>query len=53
MKNEAERQEYVLNDVGMIYNGDYNNVVNRPWNYGQARSYTVLLIFEFLEYLCF
>ncbi|KAF4087813.1 hypothetical protein AMELA_G00075550 [Ameiurus melas] len=38
LKNEEERQEYVLNDVGMIYNGDYNNIGSRPWNYGQFQS---------------
>ncbi|XP_047014934.2 coagulation factor XIII A chain [Ictalurus punctatus] len=38
LKNEEERQEYVLNDVGMIFNGDYNNIGSRPWNYGQFQS---------------
>ncbi|KAK3571138.1 hypothetical protein QTP86_003097 [Hemibagrus guttatus] len=40
LENEDERKEYVLNNVGIIYNGDYTNINKRPWNYGQARSYT-------------
>ncbi|XP_043081664.1 coagulation factor XIII A chain-like [Puntigrus tetrazona] len=35
MPNESERQEYVMNDVGVIYNGEFNNVTSRSWNYGQ------------------
>ncbi|XP_046702172.1 coagulation factor XIII, A1 polypeptide a, tandem duplicate 1 isoform X2 [Silurus meridionalis] len=38
LADEGKRQEYVLNDVGMIYNGDYANVGNRPWNYGQFQE---------------
>ncbi|TSK16040.1 Coagulation factor XIII A chain [Bagarius yarrelli] len=37
LSSESDRKEYVLNDVGMIYTGDYVNISNRPWNYGQAR----------------
>ncbi|XP_067291170.1 coagulation factor XIII A chain-like [Pseudorasbora parva] len=33
--NEADRQEYVLNDVGIIYNGEFNNITTRSWNFGQ------------------
>lgn len=35
MPNEAERQEYVMNDVGTIYNGEINDISFRSWNYGQ------------------
>ncbi|XP_057178198.1 coagulation factor XIII A chain-like [Triplophysa rosa] len=35
MEKEEDRQEYVLNDVGVIYNGEFNNVTVRSWNYGQ------------------
>ncbi|KAK2854537.1 hypothetical protein Q7C36_006406 [Tachysurus vachellii] len=38
LENEEERQEYVLNNVGMIFTGDYTNVNKRPWNYGQFQS---------------
>nr|XP_055038539.1 coagulation factor XIII A chain-like [Misgurnus anguillicaudatus] len=35
MEKDEDRQEYVLNDVGIIYNGDHDNVTSRSWNYGQ------------------
>ncbi|MGH0124196.1 UNVERIFIED_CONTAM: hypothetical protein FKN15_054119 [Acipenser sinensis] len=35
LDNEAERNEYVLNDVGTIYYGEASNVETRPWIFGQ------------------
>uniref|UniRef100_A0AAX7V4T7 protein-glutamine gamma-glutamyltransferase n=1 Tax=Astatotilapia calliptera TaxID=8154 RepID=A0AAX7V4T7_ASTCA len=35
LPNEAERQEYVLNDEGVIYQGSSSSVVDRPWTFGQ------------------
>ncbi|XP_059380055.1 coagulation factor XIII A chain-like [Carassius carassius] len=32
---EEDRQEYVMNDVGIIYNGEFNNISYRSWNFGQ------------------
>ncbi|XP_077101534.1 coagulation factor XIII A chain-like [Siphateles boraxobius] len=32
---ESDRQEYVMNDVGIIYNGEFNNITSRSWNFGQ------------------
>ncbi|XP_052398274.1 coagulation factor XIII A chain-like [Carassius gibelio] len=35
MDNEEDRQEYVMNDVGTIFNGDYKDITSRSWNFGQ------------------
>uniref|UniRef100_A0A8C2EZU8 protein-glutamine gamma-glutamyltransferase n=1 Tax=Cyprinus carpio TaxID=7962 RepID=A0A8C2EZU8_CYPCA len=35
MDKEEDRQEYVMNDVGTIYNGEFNNITSRSWNFGQ------------------
>ncbi|XP_067233800.1 coagulation factor XIII A chain-like [Chanodichthys erythropterus] len=35
MPRETDRQEYVMNDVGVIYNGEFNNITTRSWNFGQ------------------
>lgn len=35
LPNEAERQEYVLNDEGVLYLGSSSAVVERPWTFGQ------------------
>ncbi len=38
MDKEEDRQEYVMNDVGTIYNGEFNNITSRSWNFGQVGS---------------
>uniref|UniRef100_A0A674JWN6 Protein-glutamine gamma-glutamyltransferase 4 n=1 Tax=Terrapene triunguis TaxID=2587831 RepID=A0A674JWN6_9SAUR len=35
MPNDTERLEYVLSDTGYIYVGSIQNIVGRPWNFGQ------------------
>ncbi|KAH0617944.1 hypothetical protein JD844_016736 [Phrynosoma platyrhinos] len=35
LDDERERQEYVLNDLGVIFYGDPENIRSRSWNYGQ------------------
>ncbi|KAA0704900.1 Coagulation factor XIII A chain [Triplophysa tibetana] len=35
MSKQSDRQEYVLNDVGVIFNGEFTDMSSRPWNYGQ------------------
>ncbi|KAM5299174.1 coagulation factor XIII A chain [Ctenodactylus gundi] len=35
LENEREREEYVLNDIGVIFYGDFNDIKSRSWSYGQ------------------
>ncbi|XP_007933535.1 coagulation factor XIII A chain [Orycteropus afer afer] len=35
LDDEREREEYVLNDIGVIFHGDVKDIKNRSWNYGQ------------------
>ncbi|KAK2534137.1 F13a1 [Columba guinea] len=35
MDDEKEREEYVLNDVGIVFHGNINDIKLRSWSYGQ------------------
>ncbi|KAM6169268.1 protein-glutamine gamma-glutamyltransferase 4-like [Rhynchocyon petersi] len=35
MPNEEERTEYILNDSGYVYMGDFRSIQEKPWNFGQ------------------
>lgn len=35
MDDAKEIEEYVMNDVGVIFHGELNNIKRRPWEYGQ------------------
>ncbi|XP_077892860.1 coagulation factor XIII A chain-like [Ictidomys tridecemlineatus] len=35
LDNENEREQYVLNDIGVIFYGDFNDIKSRSWSYGQ------------------
>ncbi|XP_067303182.1 coagulation factor XIII A chain [Pseudorasbora parva] len=35
MDDEEEREECVMNELGIIYHGAYDDVSERAWNYGQ------------------
>ncbi|CAH1780527.1 unnamed protein product, partial [Owenia fusiformis] len=37
--DEAERQEYILNETGRIWIGSSKNNRGRPWLFGQVRLY--------------
>ncbi|KAM4565524.1 coagulation factor XIII A chain [Fundulus diaphanus] len=41
LDDEVERQECVMNEMGIIYHGAYEDVSERNWNYGQF-NYGVL-----------
>ncbi|KAM9067953.1 protein-glutamine gamma-glutamyltransferase 5 isoform 2-T2 [Sarcophilus harrisii] len=38
MESEPQRQEYIMNDHGFIYQGNKNWIRPCPWNYGQINS---------------
>ncbi|NWI45986.1 F13A factor, partial [Picathartes gymnocephalus] len=35
LDNEKEREEYVLNDVGIVFHGNVEDIKSRSWSYGQ------------------
>ncbi|XP_076828889.1 coagulation factor XIII A chain [Brachyhypopomus gauderio] len=35
LNDEEEREECVMNELGVIYHGSYDDVAERSWNYGQ------------------
>ncbi|KAM9233961.1 coagulation factor XIII A chain [Dugong dugon] len=35
LDDEREREEYVLNDIGVIFHGEFKDIKNRSWSYGQ------------------
>ncbi|KAM3922476.1 protein-glutamine gamma-glutamyltransferase 5-like [Leptodactylus fuscus] len=35
LEDEAQRQEYVMNEYGLLYQGSKDFVVTTPWNFGQ------------------
>ncbi|XP_039081369.1 coagulation factor XIII A chain, partial [Hyaena hyaena] len=35
LDDDKEREEYVLNDIGVIFYGDFNDIKSRSWSYGQ------------------
>lgn len=41
MDEEEEREEYVLNDLGVIFYGDPENIRSRSWNYGQVNPFEI------------
>ncbi|KGL78475.1 Protein-glutamine gamma-glutamyltransferase 4, partial [Tinamus guttatus] len=47
MAGDAERNEYVLNDMGYIYVGSADHIRGRPWNFGQFED----LVLESCMYL--
>ena len=49
MSDEAAREEYVLNDTGRIYVGSINNVMGRPWIFGQFDDTMLLAALYLLD----
>lgn len=44
LDNEKEREEYVLNDIGVIFYGDFNDIKSRSWSYGQVSHLTFVIV---------
>ncbi|XP_066480855.1 protein-glutamine gamma-glutamyltransferase 5 [Tiliqua scincoides] len=49
LESEAERQEYVLNEEGLIYQGNKNWIHPSPWNYGQFEEEMVDICLKLLD----
>nr|XP_033791154.1 coagulation factor XIII A chain [Geotrypetes seraphini] len=41
LNDEKEREEYVLNDIGVIFHGDVDGIKYRSWEYGQFEEGTL------------
>uniref|UniRef100_A0A8C3YC67 protein-glutamine gamma-glutamyltransferase n=1 Tax=Catagonus wagneri TaxID=51154 RepID=A0A8C3YC67_9CETA len=48
LDSEPQRQEYVVNDYGFIYQGNKNWIRPCPWNYGQFEENIVDICLELL-----
>ncbi|NWI90893.1 EPB42 protein, partial [Pitta sordida] len=48
LPNEAQRQEYILNQDGVIYWGTENAVVAQPWDFGQFEEVIVDICFTLM-----
>lgn len=49
LPKSADRDEFVLNEVGKIYGGSHNRVNGRPWIFGQFRDSVLPAICHILE----
>ncbi|XP_040824966.1 protein-glutamine gamma-glutamyltransferase 5 isoform X2 [Ochotona curzoniae] len=49
LDSEPQRQEYVVNDYGFIYQGNKNWIRPCPWNYGQFEDNIVDICLELLD----
>ncbi|XP_053572555.1 protein-glutamine gamma-glutamyltransferase E-like [Bombina bombina] len=49
MANQAEREEYVLSEFGLIYMGEPNNPNGSPWDYGQFQDNILNICLNLLD----
>ncbi|XP_030584846.1 protein-glutamine gamma-glutamyltransferase E isoform X2 [Archocentrus centrarchus] len=49
LSDEAERQEYVMNEQGIIYNGSGNYLSSIPWDFGQFEQDMVKICLMMLD----
>lgn len=48
LDNDKEREEYVLNDIGVIFYGDVSDIKSRSWSYGQVRHLKFVIVKDIL-----
>ncbi|KAM5136063.1 protein-glutamine gamma-glutamyltransferase E-like isoform 2-T2 [Mantella aurantiaca] len=49
LADEAQRQEYVLSEFGLIYGGDSGSPSQLPWNYGQFQGQNLYIALALLD----
>ncbi|XP_053171596.1 protein-glutamine gamma-glutamyltransferase 5-like [Scomber japonicus] len=49
LPDEAERQEYVMNEQGIIYKGSGNYLISMTWDYGQFEDNMVEICLKILD----
>ncbi|XP_063969739.1 protein-glutamine gamma-glutamyltransferase 4-like [Lytechinus pictus] len=49
LESEDERQEYVMEDMGLIWRGSYKNFHAKKWNFGQFDLDVREVVFQLLE----
>uniref|UniRef100_F6Z8F3 Protein-glutamine gamma-glutamyltransferase 5 n=1 Tax=Monodelphis domestica TaxID=13616 RepID=F6Z8F3_MONDO len=49
LESEPQRQEYVMNDHGFIYQGNKNWIRPCPWNYGQFEENIINICLKLLD----
>ncbi|XP_078508008.1 protein 4.2-like isoform X2 [Lissotriton helveticus] len=49
LNNEAQRQEYILNEDGIIYRGTESNIQSHPWNFGQCDEEVLNICLQLLD----
>ncbi|XP_027725824.1 protein-glutamine gamma-glutamyltransferase 5 isoform X2 [Vombatus ursinus] len=49
LESEPQRQEYIMNDYGFIYQGNKNWIRPCPWNYGQFEENIIDICLKLLD----
>ncbi|XP_068961795.1 protein-glutamine gamma-glutamyltransferase 5 isoform X1 [Petaurus breviceps papuanus] len=49
LESEPQRQEYIMNDYGFIYQGNKNWIRPCPWNYGQFEEKIIDICLKLLD----
>ncbi|XP_074644522.1 hemocyte protein-glutamine gamma-glutamyltransferase-like [Tubulanus polymorphus] len=49
MSDEEGREEYILNDVGMVFAGTHRQIFAKPWNFAQFEDFVLDCVFYLLD----